>query len=64
MNVNLPAPRRLIWTRIWVRQYEGIIVPTEDPQGRELYWFSVTPPEAAQRVAEQEAKSEAAPAGG
>ena len=37
----------MIWTRISVRQYEGLIVPTKDPMGRELYWFSVTPLEAA-----------------
>jgi 5'-nucleotidase len=44
VNVNLPAqPRGLIWTRVSVRQYDGVIVPTKDPMGRELYWFSVTP---------------------
>lgn len=48
VNVNLPEePRGMIWTRISVRQYEGLIVPTKDPRGRELYWFSVTPLEAA-----------------
>jgi 5'-nucleotidase len=48
VNVNLPAePRGMIWTRISVRQYEGLIVPTKDPTGRELYWFGVTPLEAA-----------------
>lgn len=48
VNVNLPEePRGMIWTRISVRQYEGLIVPTKDPYGRELYWFGVTPLEAA-----------------
>ena len=48
VNVNLPEePRGMIWTRISVRQYEGLIVPTRDPMGRELYWFGVTPLEAA-----------------
>ena len=49
VNVNLPhAPRGLIWTRVSVRQYDGVIVPTKDPYGRELYWFSVTPVENAE----------------
>jgi 5'-nucleotidase len=48
VNVNLPEePRGMIWTRISVRQYDGLIVPTRDPMGRELYWFGVTPLEAA-----------------
>jgi 5'-nucleotidase len=49
VNVNLPKePRGLIWTRVSVRQYDGVIVPTKDPLGRELYWFSVTPLEGAE----------------
>ena len=48
VNVNLPRePRGLIWTRASVRQYDGVIVPTRDPLGRELYWFSVTPLQGA-----------------
>jgi 5'-nucleotidase len=48
-NVNLPRePRGLLWTRVSVRRYDGIIVPTRDPYGRELYWFSVTPIEGAE----------------
>jgi 5'-nucleotidase len=48
VNVNLPrSPRGLIWTRVSVRQYDGVIVPTKDPYGRELYWFGVTPVEGA-----------------
>jgi 5'-nucleotidase len=48
VNVNLPRePRGLIWTRVSIRTYDGIIVPTKDPYGRELYWFSVTPVEGA-----------------
>jgi 5'-nucleotidase len=44
VNVNFPRePRGLMWTRVSVRQYDGRIVPTKDPQGRELYWFSVVP---------------------
>jgi 5'-nucleotidase len=49
VNVNLPRePRGLTWTRVSVRQYDGHIVPTRDPYGRELYWFSVTPLEGAE----------------
>ncbi len=48
VNVNLPRdPRGIIWTRISVRQYEGQIVPTHDPSGRELYWFAAKPLEGA-----------------
>jgi 5'-nucleotidase len=48
VNVNLPRePRGLVWTRASVRRYDGRIMPTEDPQGRELYWFTVTPVEGA-----------------
>ena len=49
VNVNLPRePRGLIWTRVSVRTYDGVIIPTKDPLGRELYWFSVTPVEGAE----------------
>lgn len=49
VNVNLPRePRGMLWTRVSVRQYDGRIVPTKDPQGRELYWFTVTPLEGAE----------------
>src|SRR5262249_38557136 len=44
VNVNFPrAPRGLVWTRVSVRQYDGRVVPMEDPQGRPLYWFTVVP---------------------
>ena len=49
VNVNFPRnPRGMIWTRASVRQYDGRIVPTTDPQGRELYWFTVTPIEGTE----------------
>ena len=49
VNVNFPRqPRGLIWTRASVRQYDGKIVPTTDPLGRERYWFTVTPIEEAE----------------
>jgi 5'-nucleotidase len=49
VNVNLPRePRGLVWTRASVRLYDGRIVPTLDPSGRELYWFTVKPIEGAE----------------
>jgi 5'-nucleotidase len=49
VNVNLPrVPRGMLWTRVSVRQYDGRIVPTKDPQGRDLYWFTVAPLEGAE----------------
>jgi len=48
VNVNLPrAPRGMLWTRVSVRQYDGRIVPTQDPLGRDLFWFTVRPLQGA-----------------
>jgi 5'-nucleotidase len=49
VNVNFPRePRGLVWTRASVRRYDGKIVPTKDPLGRELFWFTVSPLEGAE----------------
>lgn len=49
VNVNLPRePRGLIWTRVSVRHYDGVVIPTTDPLGRELFWFSVRALEGAE----------------
>lgn len=49
VNVNFPRePRGLLWTRVSVRQYDGRIVPTQDPMGRALYWFAVVPLQGAE----------------
>ena len=49
VNVNLPLePRGLLWTRVSVRQYDGHIVATKDPHGRDRYWFTVKPLEQAE----------------
>ena len=49
VNVNFPRePRGLVWTRASVRRYDGRIVPTQHPLGRELFWFTVTPMEGAE----------------
>ena len=48
-NVNFPRhPRGLLWTRVSVRHYDGRIVPTRDPMGRELYWFTIKPVECSE----------------
>ena len=31
-----------------MQQYDGIVIPTKDPLGRDLYWFSVKPLEGAE----------------
>jgi 5'-nucleotidase len=45
VNVNFPErqPKGLRWTRQSVRQYDGKVVPGEDPMGRKHFWFVVTP---------------------
>jgi 5'-nucleotidase len=49
VNVNFPRrPRGLVWTRVSVRHYDGRIVPTKDPLGHDLYWFTVTPVEGTE----------------
>ena len=49
VNVNFPRePRGMRWTSQAVDQYNGRVVPTTDPLGREYYWFSVVPLERFQ----------------
>jgi 5'-nucleotidase len=44
VNVNFPLePRGMRWTSLAVDQYDGKIVPGEDPMGRQHYWFTVVP---------------------
>src|SRR5690606_14432638 len=39
-NVNLPRePKGIVWTRQSVRQYDGRVIPSEDPLGRKIFWF-------------------------
>jgi 5'/3'-nucleotidase len=50
VNVNFPRePKGLVWTRASVRRYDGQIVPTKHPLGRELFWFTVSPIEGAEK---------------
>jgi 5'-nucleotidase len=49
VNINFPrTPRGLVWTNVSVRHYDGRIVPTQDPRGRALFWFTVVPLEEAE----------------
>lgn len=44
VNVNLPRdPKGLKWARQSVRQYDGAVVPGEDPMGRQHFWLTVRP---------------------
>jgi 5'-nucleotidase len=48
-NVNFPQqPHDILWTRQSVRYYDGVIKPTQDPFGRQLYWSTVKPLEPAE----------------
>lgn len=49
VNVNIPEkPRGFVWTRQSVRHYDGKVVPSQDPMGRPIFWFTVTPIEATE----------------
>jgi 5'-nucleotidase len=42
VNVNLPEkPKGIRWTRQAVGQYDGQVIPSKDPMGRAIYWFTV-----------------------
>jgi 5'-nucleotidase len=44
VNVNFPRePRGMCWTALAIDQYDGRVVPGEDPMGRRHYWFTVAP---------------------
>lgn len=44
VNVNFPTrPRGIRWTRQAVEQYDGKVVPANDPMDRPLFWFTVIP---------------------
>ena len=49
VNVNFPkSPEGITWTRQSVRQYDGLVKPSEDPMGRKHFWFTVIPLEPAE----------------
>lgn len=44
VNVNLPEdPIDIRWTHQSVRQYNGQVVESKDPNGRKIFWFSAIP---------------------
>lgn len=46
LNVNFPAkPTAWEWTRQSVRHYEGSVVASKDPLGRDIFWFTPRPVE-------------------
>jgi 5'-nucleotidase len=49
VNVNFPSrPRGVVFTRQSVRRYEGAVVPSRDPLGRDIYWLLARPLEATE----------------
>ena len=50
VNVNVPpSPKGMAWTRQAVRQYDGRVVPDEDPMGHSVFWFTVVPLDETER---------------
>jgi 5'/3'-nucleotidase len=44
VNVNFPRePQGVCWTALAIDQYNGKVVPDEDPLGRPVFWFTVVP---------------------
>jgi len=44
VNVNIPAePKGMRWARQSVRLYDGKIVASKDPMGRNNFWYTVVP---------------------
>jgi 5'-nucleotidase len=44
VNVNFPPkPTEIRWTRQAAEQYDGKVVPSTDPRGRPIFWFTVFP---------------------
>ncbi|EKF56425.1 bifunctional 5'-3'-nucleotidase/exopolyphosphatase SurE [Galbibacter marinus] len=48
LNINFPysPDGEIIWTKQAVRHYDGTVIASKDPMGRNHYWFTVTPIEA------------------
>ncbi len=49
-NVNFPKskPIGIKYTRQAVQHYDGIVVPGNDPRGKQHYWFTIMPLDAAE----------------
>lgn len=49
VNVNFPVdPRGITWTHQSVRHYDGKVVPSKDPMGRDHFWFTAVPIEVTE----------------
>ena len=49
VNVNIPVrPTGLCWARQAIQHYDGRVVPAKDPMGRQHYWYTVVPVDAAE----------------
>jgi 5'-nucleotidase len=49
-NVNFPAhPTGVAWTRQSVRHYGAAVIPSKDPLGRDIYWFTAKALEAPEQ---------------
>lgn len=49
VNVNIPVkPSGICWARQAIQHYDGRVVPAKDPMGRQHYWYTVVPVEAAE----------------
>jgi len=48
LNINLPRQPEgeIMWTKQSVRHYDGKVIASEDPLGREHFWFTVIPIES------------------
>lgn len=48
LNINFPQSPdgEIIWTKQSVRHYDGKVIASKDPMGRNHYWFTVVPIES------------------
>lgn len=59
VNVNVPvAPKGICWTRQAIQHYDGRVVPAQDPMGRQHFWYTVVPVDAAERGTDRWAMSQ------
>ncbi len=51
LNINFPysPDGEIIWTKQAVLHYDGKVIPSKDPMGRNHYWFTVSPIEAEEK---------------
>ncbi len=57
-NVNFPlAPYGVRWTHQSVRHYDGKVIPSKDPYGRDLFWFTAMPVEAVEEGSDRWAQA-------